>query len=178
MKQEERDKIKGYYDQTGEWNIRERYSEKEVTVYTKDGDKYHWLVIEENKQGIEVHQTDEDGTIIARDYYRSTVNEICCTGMERMRADGLGMVLFTEKELNLFYQLKRIEKEKILTHLRMLALRSTNDIIREFILMVTAKLEVLSEASVTKLMTTIQNYEFLERRIFTREKRVFASMSL
>ncbi len=23
MKQEERDKIKGYYDQTGEWNIRE-----------------------------------------------------------------------------------------------------------------------------------------------------------
>lgn len=103
MKQEERDKIKGYYDQTGEWNIRERYSEKEVTVYTKDGDKYHWLVIEENKQGIEVHQTDEDGTIIARDYYRSTVNEICCTGMERMRADGLGMVLFTEKELNLFH---------------------------------------------------------------------------
>ena len=44
--------------------------------------------------------------------------------------------------------------------------------------MVTAKLEVLSEASVIKLMITIQNYEFLERRIFTREKRVFASMSL
>lgn len=178
MKQEEQDKIKGYYDRTGEWKRKERYSEKYMTVYTKDDDKYHWLVVEEGIYGIEVQQTKEDGTIIARDYYKSAKNEITCTGMERMCADGSGMALFTEKELNLFYQLKGTEKERILADLRIFALKSTDKTTREYILTVVMKLEVLSEASIMELMTTIQNYKFLGRRIFIRKKKVPMPMSL
>ncbi len=40
MKQEHVEKIKGYYDRTGEFKKNEKYSGKDKAVYTKEGDKY------------------------------------------------------------------------------------------------------------------------------------------
>lgn len=41
MKQEHVEKIKSYYDRTGEFKKNEKYSGRDKTVFTKDGDKYH-----------------------------------------------------------------------------------------------------------------------------------------
>ncbi len=60
------------------------------------------------------------------------------------------------KELNFILSVKKNRKRKNTYSFKNACLKSTNDIIREiYFEMVTAKLEVLSEASVTKLMTTI-----------------------
>lgn len=64
MKQEYIDRIVSCYGNTGEFKINEKYSRPHETVYTKDGDKYHWLVAEQKGSGsVEVRQTDEHGKI-------------------------------------------------------------------------------------------------------------------
>ena len=67
MKQEHVEKIKGYYDRNGEFKKNEKYSGKDKAVYTKDGDKYHWLVMKPKGASVmEVSQTDTHGRITAR----------------------------------------------------------------------------------------------------------------
>ncbi len=67
MKQEHLEKIKSYYDRTGEFKKNEKYSGRDKTVYTKEGDRYRWLVMEpEGVSGMKVHQTDAHGRITAR----------------------------------------------------------------------------------------------------------------
>lgn len=61
------EKIKGYYDRNGEFKRNEKYSGKDQSVYTKEGDKYRWLVMEpKGASGMEVTQTDTHGKITAR----------------------------------------------------------------------------------------------------------------
>lgn len=50
MKQEHIDRIKSYYDMAGEFKQNNRYSEEPGTVYTKDGNRYHWLVLEKKEE--------------------------------------------------------------------------------------------------------------------------------
>lgn len=67
MKKEHVEKIKGYYDRDGEFKKNERYSGKDKTVYTKDSDKFRWLVMQPKGASVmEVSQTDTHGRITAR----------------------------------------------------------------------------------------------------------------
>lgn len=67
MEQKHIEKIKSYYDTAGEFKKNEMYPGKDKTVYTKDGDKYHWLAMEpEGPFGMKVTQTDAHGRITAR----------------------------------------------------------------------------------------------------------------
>lgn len=108
------EKIKGYYDRTGEFKKNEKYSGRYKAVYTKDDDKYHWLVMEpKGASGMEVHLIDTHGRITARGAvcqwhtapteaerrtYESVRNVVICTGIERLCGDGRGMVRFTADE--------------------------------------------------------------------------------
>ena len=73
MEQGHIDRIVGCYGSAGEFKINKKYSRPHETVYTKDGDKYHWLVVEQKGFGnAEVRQTDEHGKITAWDTYESS----------------------------------------------------------------------------------------------------------
>lgn len=61
------------------------YSNAHQTVFTKESDKYQWLVLGQKSQcEVEVRQTDNHGTITARDNYELTGNLPKCVGVERL----------------------------------------------------------------------------------------------
>lgn len=108
MEQKHVEKIKGYYDRNGEFKRNEKYSGKDKTVYTKEGDKYRWLVMQpKGASGMEVTRTDTHGKITARDTYESVRNVVYCTGIERLCKDGRNMVQFTADEAALINRLGR-----------------------------------------------------------------------
>ena len=134
MKQEHIDKIKSYYDKTGEFKLNDRYSGEQGAVYTKDGDKYHWLVLEQKgKSGLEVRQTDGQGRITARDAYESAKNTVKCTGVGRLKAEGKRMVSFSADEINLIYQFGENSKESTLANLKEIEPRITDAITKEIV---------------------------------------------
>ena len=47
MEQEDIDRSVSCYGGTGEFKENKKYSRQHETVYTKDGDKYHWLIVEQ-----------------------------------------------------------------------------------------------------------------------------------
>lgn len=69
-------------------------------MYTKDGDKYHWLVAERKDPGsVEIRQTDEHGKITAWDTYESSSGNVQWMCAERLRAEGRGAVRFGMDEI-------------------------------------------------------------------------------
>ena len=69
--------ILGFYDQNGEFQKNDRYSDRYQSVYTKSDDNSHWLVaIPNDNNRLEIHQTDEHGVIITRDTYESKGNTV------------------------------------------------------------------------------------------------------
>lgn len=99
MEQGHIDRIINYYS-AGEFKINKKYSRLHETVYTKDGDKYHWLVVERKGPGsAEVRQTDEHGKITAWDTYESSGDTVRWTCAERLRAEGRGTVRFGMDEI-------------------------------------------------------------------------------
>ncbi len=101
----------GYIDRivscygAGEFKVNKKYSRPHETVYTKDGDKYHWLVVEQKGPGsAEVRQTDEHGKITAWDTYESYCGAVRWTCAERLRAEGRGTVRFGMDEIKTIRQ--------------------------------------------------------------------------
>ncbi len=105
MEQGHIDRIVGCYGGAGEFKVNKKYSRPHETVYTKDGDKYHWLVVEQKGFGnAEVRQTDEHGKIMAWDTYESSGGTVRWTCAERLRAEGRGTVRFGEGEIKTIRQ--------------------------------------------------------------------------
>ncbi len=66
MEQGHIDRIVSCYGGAGEFKVNRKYSRQHETVYTKYGDKYHWLIVEQKDPGsVEVRQTDGHGKITA-----------------------------------------------------------------------------------------------------------------
>ena len=104
MEQGHIDRIVNYYG-AGEFKINKKYSRPHETVYTKDGDKYHWLVAEQKGFGsVEVRQTDEHGKITAWDTYESSGDTVRWTCAERLRAEGRGTVRFGMDEIKTIHE--------------------------------------------------------------------------
>ena len=104
MKDSQTKQIKEFYDENAEYQRNDRYSDTSQSVFTKPDDKYHWLVMKpKGADAVEVHLTDEQGVITARDNYQSQRNTIKCTSMERLSNDKK-MIPFSEDEINILYQ--------------------------------------------------------------------------
>ncbi len=104
MEQGHIDRIVSCYG-AGEFKVNKKYSRPHETVYTKDGDKYHWLVVERKGPGsVEVQQTDEHGRITAWDTYESCGGTVRWTCAERLRAEGRGTVRFRMDEIKTIRQ--------------------------------------------------------------------------
>lgn len=171
MKQEHIDKIKSYYDKAGEFKLNDRYSGEQGAVYTKDGDKYHWLVLEQKgKSGLEVRQTDGQGRITARDAYASEKNTVKCTGVKRLKEEGKGMVSFSADEINLIYQFGENGREGTLANLKGIEPGITDAATKEIVGTTIHKLSGLSEKSCTELISTTKNRKTAERDSSIRER--------
>ena len=108
--------ILGFYDQNGEFQKNDRYSDRYQSVYTKSDDNSHWLVaIPHDNNRLEIHQTDEHGVIITRDTYESKGNTVSCLSVERLQEDSKRMVSFSADEINLIYQFGESGKTGLLT---------------------------------------------------------------
>ena len=163
------EKIKGYYDRTGEFKKNEKYSGRDKSVYTKDGDKYHWLVMEpKGASGMEVHLTDTHGRITARDTYESVRNMVNCTGIERLCEDGRGMVQFTADEAALINRLGGNGRKDTAANFEK-AMQGLKDGYEKKIAgRAVRKLSELSEESCAELITTTKNRKLSERDFSVR----------
>ena len=171
MKREYIDKIKSYYDKAGEFKLNDRYSGEQGAVYTKDGDKYHWLVLEQKgKSGMEVRQTDGHGRITARDSYEGAKNTVKCTGVERLKAVGKGMVSFSADEINLICQFGENGREGTLANLKGIEPGITDAVTKEIVGTTILKLSGLSEKSCIELISTTKNRKTAERDSSIRER--------
>ena len=75
MNKKQEQQILDYYSTTDKYIRSKTHSNAHQTVFTKEGDKYQWLVLEQKSQcEVEVRQTDNHGTITARDNYELTRN--------------------------------------------------------------------------------------------------------
>lgn len=177
MKQEHIDRIKGYYDMAGEFKQNDRHSGEQGTVYTKDGDRYHWLVLEQKSgNGLEVRQTDAQGRITARDSYEIVRNTVKCTAVERLSAKG--MVSFNSDEINLIYQFGEKGREGTLASLREIEPGISDDATRKIVGGTIQKLSRLSEESGGELISSTKNRKFAERDCSIRERLAKAEKQL
>ena len=94
-----------YYSTTDKYIRSKTHSDAHQTVFTKESDKYQWLVLEQKNQcEVEVRQTDRHGTITARDNYELTRNIPKCVGVERL-CEGVNIQIpFNADDINLIYQ--------------------------------------------------------------------------
>ena len=72
--------ILGFYDQNGEFQKNDRYSDRYQSVYTKPDDNLHWLVaIPHDNNRLEIHQTDEHATFnfLVSIMYSQLFNLLC-----------------------------------------------------------------------------------------------------
>ena len=68
MNKEQVQQILDYYSTTDKYIHSKLHSNAHQSVFTKEGDKYQWLVLEQKSQ------TDRHGIITARDNYELTRN--------------------------------------------------------------------------------------------------------
>lgn len=171
MKQEHVEKIKGYYDRTGEFKKNEKYSGRDKAVYTKDDDKYHWLVMEpKGASGMEVHLTDTHGRITARDTYESVRNVVYCTGIERLCKDGRGMVQFTVDEAALINRLGGNGRKDTAANFEQAVHGAADGYEKKMISRTVHKLSELSEESCAELVATTKNRKLAEQDFSVRHR--------
>ena len=169
MEQEHIDKIKGYYDMAGEFKQNDRYSGAQVIVYTKDDDRYHWLVLEQKSGNrLEVRQTDAQGRITARDSYEITRKTVKCTAVERLSAEG--MVSFNADEINLIYQFGEKGRKGTLANLKEIKPRITDSVTKEIVGSTIHKLSGLPEKSCIELISATKNRKMAECDSSIRER--------
>ena len=105
MNKKQEQQILDYYSTTDKYIRSKTHSNAHQTVFTKESDKYQWLVLEQKSQcEVEVRQTDNHGTITARDNYELTGNLPKCVGVERLCEGANFQIPFNADEVNLIYQ--------------------------------------------------------------------------
>ena len=105
MNKKQEQQILDYYSTADKYIRSKTHSNAHQTVFTKENDKYQWLVLEQKSQcEVEVRQTDSHGTITARDNYELTRNLPKCVGVERLCEGANFQIPFNADEINLIYQ--------------------------------------------------------------------------
>ncbi len=70
MNREQEQQLVDYYSAADKYIKSALHSQAHQSIFTKENDKYQWLVLEQKSQSeVEVRQTDNHGTITARDNY-------------------------------------------------------------------------------------------------------------
>lgn len=163
--------IKGFYDENAEFTRNERYSDSSQTVYTKPEDKYHWLVMKPvGADAVEIHQTDEQGVITARDNYQSHNNTIQCVSMERLEEHSRKMIPFDMDEADLLYQFGEGGKDGTLAMLQQIVPRIKDTATKELVKETIDKIHNLAPEVCSNLISSVKCRKISERDSSIRER--------
>lgn len=164
MNKRQEQQIVDYYSTTDRYIRSDRYSDSNQTVFTKENDRYQWLVLEQKSQhDVEIRQTDSHGTITARDNYELTRNIPKCVGVERLCKDANMQIPFTADEINLIYQFWEQSKAETCAHLSAILPQIKDNDTKQIVCSTLKKLNVLSEETCAELAATIKRRKLTER---------------
>ena len=158
MNKKQEQQILDYYSTTDKYIRSKTHSNAHQTVFTKESDKYQWLVLEQKSQcEVEIRQTDSHGTITARDNYELTRNLPKCVGVERLCEGANFQIPFNADEINLIYQFG--ERGKAETCASLIKDDNTKQIVSDTL----KKLNALSEKTCAELTATTKRRKLTER---------------
>ena len=156
--------ILDYYSTTDKYIRSRTHSNAHQTVFTKESDKYQWLVLEQKSQReVEVRRTDTQGTITARDSYELTNNLPKCVGVERL-CEGVNLQIpFTADEINLIYQFGEQSKAETCASLSAILPHIKDTDTKQIVSATLKKLSALSEGTCAELIATTKRRKLTER---------------
>ena len=164
MNKEQERQIVDYYSTADKYIHSKLHSNAHQSVFTKENNKYQWLVLEQKNQcEVEVRQTDRHGTITARDNYELTRNLPKCVGVERL-CEGVNIQIpFNADEINLIYQFGEQSKAETCASLSAILPQIKDDNTKQIVSATLKKLNSLSEETCAELTTTTKRRKLTER---------------
>ena len=164
MNREQEQQIVDYYSTTDKYIRSKLHSNAHQSVFTKENDKYQWLVLEQKSQNqVEVRQTDRHGTITARDNYELTRNIPKCVGVERLCEGTTMQIPFNADEINLIYQFGEQNKAETCAQLSAILPQIKDSDTTQPVSTTLKKLNALSEETCAELTATTKRRKMTER---------------
>ena len=164
MNKEQEQQILDYYNTTDKYIHSKLHSNVHQSVFTKENDKYQWLVLEQKSQcEVEVRQTDSHGTITARDNYELTRNIPKCVGVERLCEGTNIQIPFNADEINLIYQFGEQSKAETCASLSAILPQIKDSDTKQIVSNTLKKINSLSEETCAELTATTQRRKITER---------------
>ena len=164
MNKEQEQQIVDYYSTTDKYIYSKLHSNAYQSVFTKENDKYQWLVLEQKSQNqVEVRQTDRHGTITARDNYELTRNIPKCVGVERLCEGANIQIPFNADEINLIYQFGEQSKAETCASLSAILPQIKDSDTKQIVSSTLKKLNSLSEETCVELTATTKRGKITER---------------
>ena len=164
MNKEQEQQIVDYYSTVDKYIRSKLHSNAHQSVFTKENDKYQWLVLEQKSQNqVEVRQTDKHGTITARDNYELTKNIPKCVGVERLCEGANIQIPFNADEINLIYQFGEQNKAKTYASLSAILPQIKDSDTKQIVSTTLKKLNALSEETYAELSATTKRRKITER---------------
>ena len=164
MNRKQEQQIVDYYSTANKYIRSKTHSNAHQTVFTKENDKFQWLVLEQKSQcEVEVRQTDRHGTITARDNYELTRNLPKCVGVERLCEGANFQIPFNADEINLIYQFGEQSKAETCASLSAILPQVKDSDTKQIVSDTLKKLNALSEESCTEIISTTKRRKLTER---------------
>ena len=164
MNKKQEQQILDYYSTTDKYIRSKTHSNAHQTVFTKESDKFQWLVLEQKSQcEAEVRQTDRHGTITARDNYELTGNLPKCVGVERLCEGANFQIPFNADEINLIYQFGEQSKAETCASLSAILPQVKDSDTKQIVSDTLKKLNSLSEKTCAELTDTTKRRKLTER---------------
>ena len=164
MNKEQERQIVDYYSTTDRYIRSKTHSNANQTVFTKETDRYQWLVLEQKSQNqVEVRQTDNHGTITARDNYELTRNIPKCVGMGRLCEGANIQIPFNADEINLIYQYGEQSKAETCANLSAILPQIKDSDTKQIVSTMLKKLNALPEETCAELTATTKRRKLTER---------------
>ena len=164
MNKEQEQQIVDYYSTTDKYIRSKLHSNAHQSVFTKENDKYQWLVLEQkSKCEVEVRQTDKHGTVTARDNYEWTRNIPKCVGVERLCEGTNIQIPFYADEINLIYQFGEKSKAETCASLSAILPQIKDSDTKQTVSTTLKKLNSLSEETCAELTATTKRQKITER---------------
>jgi len=164
MKKEQQQQIADYYSTTDKYIRSMTHFNAHQSVFTKESDRYQWLVLEQKSQSeAGVRQTDNHRTITVGDNYELTRNMPKCVSVERLCECANFQIPFNADEINLIYQFGEQGKAETCANLSAILPQIKDNQTKQIVCTTLDKLNSPSETSCKELTATTKSRKIAGR---------------